>query len=102
VGATARTRIFASVAKDWVDLKIVDASAPGRIVEESVGAKGKRLTIGTYALEPAGDRATHVSYETYDEVAPPTERIMHPVQRPWLRKVNAKALERLKENLEGG
>ena len=26
---------------------------------------------------------------------------MHPVQRPWLRRVSTRALRRLKENLEG-
>jgi len=27
--------------------------------------------------------------------------VMHPVQRPWLRRVSTRALRRLKENLEG-
>jgi hypothetical protein len=102
VGAKARTRIHASVAKDWVDLKIVETATPDRIVEHSEGAHGKRLTVGVYALAPADGGATRVEYETYDEQAPRTERLMHPVQRPWVKRVNAKALQRLKENLERG
>jgi uncharacterized protein YndB with AHSA1/START domain len=101
VGAKARTRIHASVAKDWVEMEIVETKTPTRIREHSVGAKGKRLTIGEWRLAPA-DGGTRVEYETYDETAPPTERVMHPVQRPWLRRVNAKALERLKAELESG
>jgi polyketide cyclase/dehydrase/lipid transport protein len=100
VGAKARTRIHASVAKDWVDLEIVETTTPDRIVEHAEGARGKRLTVGVYALAPVGGGATRVEYETHDEQAPRTERVMHPLQRPWVKRVNAKALQRLKENLE--
>lgn len=101
VGAKARTRVHTSVAKDWVDLTIVETTTPERIVEHATGAKGKRLSVTTYALEPADGEGTRVALETHDSKAPRSERVMHPVQRPWLRKVNRKALRRLKENLEG-
>ena len=101
VGAKARTRVHTSVAKDWIDVEVVEANTPERVVEHVSGAKGKRLSITTYALSPADSGGTRVEIEAYDEKAPRTERVMHPVQRPWLRKVNAKALRRLKENLEG-
>jgi hypothetical protein len=101
VGAKARTRIDTSVGKDWVDLQIVDTTAPDRIVEHSEGARGKRLTIGVYALAAADGGATRVQYETYDERAPRSERVMYPAQRPWVKRVNGRALRRLKERLEG-
>ena len=79
----------------------MEAKTPERVVEHASGAKGKRLSITTYALSPAESGGTRVEIEAYDEKSPRTERVMHPVQRPWLRKVNAKALRRLKDNLEG-
>jgi len=56
--------------------------------------------VTTYALQPAEGGSTRVELETWDEKAPRTERVMHPVQRPWLRRVSTRALRRLKENLE--
>jgi len=101
VGAKARTRVHTSASnRDWVDVEVIEAKTPERIVEHATGARGKRLTVTTYALQPAEGGSTRVELETWDEKAPRTERVMHPVQRPWLRRVSTRALRRLKENLE--
>jgi len=103
VGAKARTRVHTSASnRDWVDVEVVESKTPERIVEHATGARGKRLSVTTYALSPAEGGGTRVELETYDEQAPRTEKVMHPVQRPWLRRVNRKALRRLREALEGG
>ena len=39
--------------RDWVDVELVETKAPERIVEHATGARGKRLTVTTYALQPA-------------------------------------------------
>ena len=54
VGAKARTRVHTSASnRDWVDVEVVETKAPERIVEHATGARGKRLTVTTYALQPA-------------------------------------------------
>jgi len=101
VGAKARTRVHTSASnRDWVDVEVVEAKTPERIVEHATGARGKRLTVTTYALQPAEGGSTRVELATWYEKAPRTERVMHPVQRPWLRRVSTRALRRLKEKLE--
>ena len=54
VGAKARTRVHTSASnRDWVDVELVETKTPERIVEHATGARGKRLTVTTYALQPA-------------------------------------------------
>lgn len=99
VGAKARMRANLPGPKDWVDMEVIDAKAPERIVEEAVGAKGKRRTRGTYTLAEGPDGGTLVHFELRYVQAPPVERLLSPVLHAWLRRANQKAMDRLRATL---
>lgn len=99
VGARLRANVVALGRKQPIDLEVYEADAPTRIVERTVAAGGKRVTRGTYRLEPAGDDATKVSFEIAWEKTPLGDRIAGPMIRPLLRKMNQQAMDRLAEQL---
>lgn len=101
VGARLRANVVALGRKQPIDLEVHEARAPVRIVERTVAANGKRVTRGTYRLEPAGDDATKVSFEIAWEKTPLADRLAAPVIRPVLRKMNQRAMDRLAEQLAG-
>jgi uncharacterized protein YndB with AHSA1/START domain len=99
VGSKARVRANAPGKKQWTEITVVDAEPPRRIVERSVGAGGRRMTQGTYELEPEGVDRTRVNFTFEYLEAPAPERIMAPLLRLWLRHGNQKAMDRLAEIL---
>ena len=73
-----------------------------RTVEEGRGGKdGRRRTRGTYALAEEPDGGTRVCFTNEFEPAGMVERFQAPIARAYLRRQNARALERLKGILEG-
>jgi polyketide cyclase/dehydrase/lipid transport protein len=100
VGAKANVRVKASSDRDWTDIELVETERPRRLVEESVGgSKAGRRARGTYTLEPLENGGTRVSFEyAYLEI-PFGERIMGPVNRAYLKRVNGRSLKRLAEQL---
>jgi hypothetical protein len=62
VGAKARMRAPLPGPKDWLELEVLESVAPVRTVEETVGAKGRRRTRGTYTLEEAPDGGTLIRF----------------------------------------
>ena len=100
VGAKANVRVKATVEKDWTDVKIVEADAGRRLVEETIGGPGAgRRTRGTYLLEPLPDEGTRISFELEMVEMPRSERLMGPLNRAYIKRVNRKAMRRLKERL---
>ena len=102
VGARARVRAATPGPADWIDVEIVEVEAPTRIVERTVGAKGRRRTRGTWTLRTAGEGATTVTFTIVTESAPLAERLLAPLSRSWLRRGNQRALERLRDRLAPG
>jgi hypothetical protein len=99
VGARARARTNTPMSQDWTDIELVVADRPRRIVEEDRGAKGRRLVRGTYRLEKLPDGGTRVSFEL-DTVEPTKfEKLLGPINGPFLRRANGKALTRLAKQL---
>jgi hypothetical protein len=85
-----------------MEITVVE-STPDRIVEHGRSGKDmRRRTKGIYSLEPAGAAATIVSFTNEIEPAGPADRLLGPVMRAYLRRQNARALERLKGLLENG
>jgi hypothetical protein len=80
---------------------VIEAERPVRTVEETVGAGGRRRTRGTYRLEPIETGRPKVRFEIAPIAVPRSERPLWPLSRAWLRRQNAKSLERLRERLEG-
>jgi hypothetical protein len=84
----------------WMEITPVESNLD-RIVEEGrSGRGGRRHTKGIYTLEPRNG-STVVSFTNEIEPAGIGDRIAAPLIRSYLRKQNGRALQRLKEQLEG-
>ena len=84
----------------WMEITPVE-STPDRIVEEGrSGRGGRRHTKGIYELTPRNG-STVVSFTNEIDPAGVGDRLAAPLIRAYLRKQNGRALERLKEQLEG-
>jgi hypothetical protein len=69
-------------------------------VEESRGgSRGKRRLRGTYLLEKRPGGGTKVTFELDFLELPTGERLMGPLNRAYVRRVNGKAMKRLAEQL---
>jgi hypothetical protein len=95
VGSKARVHASAGGRTDTVDIEVIDAERPARIVERNVGAGGKRVATGTYTLSELPGGGTHVVFEYAWQQIPLSERVMSPVVRGVLRRANERAMERL-------
>src|SRR5204862_6849023 len=64
--AAARFLMRAPLAKEYVELAIVDYDRPRRIVEEAhVGRRGRNQSIAVYEFEHESAGLTHVELTTY-------------------------------------
>jgi hypothetical protein len=99
VGARGRARADTPMSQDWTEFEMVVADAPERIVEDGVGAGGKRHTQGTYTLEQLGGERTKVSFEFAWLETSRAERLIPPMTRAFMHRVNAKSLRRLAKAL---
>jgi hypothetical protein len=101
VGASVTMRVRAPGRSEEVELTVIEAEPPVRTVEETVGAGGRRRTRGTYTLAAIDADRTEVRFEIEPLEVPRSERPLWPLSRAWLRRQNARSLERLREQLEG-
>lgn len=95
VGARGKARANTPMSQDWTEFEILEAEEPRRIVEQGVGAGGKRRTRGTYRLRELPGGGTGVSFELEWLEASRAERLLPPLTRAFIRRPNAKALRRL-------
>ena len=100
VGASVAMRVRAPGRTEEVELTVIDAEPPVRTVEETVGAGGRRRTRGTYTLAEVDPDHTKVRFAIDPLEVPRSERPLWPLSRAWLRRQNARSLERLREQLE--
>jgi hypothetical protein len=101
VGASVTMTVRAPGRSEEVELTVIDAEPPVRTVEETVGAGGRRRTRGTYTLDAIDADHTEVRFRIDPLEVPRSERPLWPLSRAWLRRQNARSLERLREQLEG-
>jgi hypothetical protein len=99
VGSKATVNSAVGGRKERVDIEVVSAAAPARIVERNVSAKGRRVATGTYELADLPGGGTRVAFTYAWEQAPAADRALAPLVRAILRRGNQKAMERLKEQL---
>ena len=102
VGARARARVNAPSSREWTEFEIVEAEPDRRIVEDGVGAAGKRRTRGTYRLQELGEGKTRVSFELAWHEVPRIERLAPPLVRAFARRSNGRAMRRLARQLSQG
>ena len=99
-GASVTMTVRAPGRSEEVELTVIDAEPPVRTVEETVGAGGRRRTRGTYTLAEVDPDHTEVRFAIDPLEVPRSERPLWPLSRAWLRRQNARSLERLREQLE--
>ncbi len=95
VGAKARVRTRALGMTDIVEIEVVEAEAPTKIVEINVAAKAKRTGQGTYTLAPLPSGGTRIAFEYQWIVAPRFDRLTKPIARAYIRRNNTTAMRRL-------
>ena len=101
VGAKAEARVNTTMSQDWFEFEVIEAEAPGRIVERGVSSGGKRKTQGAYRLEGLPDGGTRIEFELAFHQLPRSERLVPPLTRAFAKRVNAKAMRRLTKQLGG-
>ena len=99
IGARARVRVRAAGRIDVVDIEVVSAEPPARIVERNVGANGRRHGSGTYTLEELAGGGTRIVFEYAWHQAPLGERLVAPLTRAVMRRGNERSMRRLAEQL---
>jgi uncharacterized protein YndB with AHSA1/START domain len=95
VGSKARVHVRALGVSDTVDIEVVDAAAPERIVERNTASRAGRVGQGTYMLEPLPSGGTRISFEYRWIHAPVADRLTAPLTRAYLRRANETAMQRL-------
>jgi hypothetical protein len=99
VGAGARMRLKKPGPADWLDMKVVAGERPKTTIEESVSAKGRRRTRGTYTLAEAPCGGTRMTFRLEWLEAPLGDRLATPLTRAIAGRSNAKSLRRLADLL---
>lgn len=99
VGSKARVKASAAGRTDTIDIEVVSAQRPVRIVECNTGAGGRRVANGTYTLEELESGGTRINFEYSWQRAPLSERLMSPLIRSVLRRANEQSMRRLREQL---
>jgi hypothetical protein len=99
IGSKARVRTKVANRTDVIDIEVIAAEAPATIVEKNIGAQGRRIATGTYALQELPSGGTQIEFEYRWKQAPLTERLTAPLVRAVVRRANEQALSRLAEQL---
>jgi carbon monoxide dehydrogenase subunit G len=99
VGSKAKVKVNAGGRTDAVEIEVVEAERPTRIVERNVGAGGHRVANGTYLLAGLPSGGTRITFEYAWQKAPLTERLAAPLVRGILRRGNERAMQRLADQL---
>jgi carbon monoxide dehydrogenase subunit G len=99
VGSKATVTVKAAGRSESVDIEVIAAERPSTIVEQNVGAGGRRIATGTYTLADLPDGGTRIAFEYAWQRAPFSERLAAPLIRTILRRGNERAMARLAEQL---
>ncbi len=99
VGSRVQVHSTAGGRREPVDIEVIAAAAPERIVERNVSAGGKRVGLGTYELTELPAGGTRVAFTYAWEQAPFVDRALAPLVRALLRRGNERAMARLAEQL---
>jgi hypothetical protein len=100
IGSKAKVRATLGARSETVEIEVIAAERPRQIVEQNVGAGGRRVATGTYTLEDTPDGETLITFEYDWKQAPLAERAAAPLVRAMLTSANKRALARLAEQLQ--
>jgi len=99
VGSKATVTVKAAGRSEKVDIEVIAAERPSKIVEQNVGAAGRRIATGTYTLEDLPNGGTGITFEYAWKQAPLSERVAAPFVRAYLARGNRRAMARLADEL---
>jgi Polyketide cyclase / dehydrase and lipid transport len=99
IGSKAHVHSKAGGRKEPVDIEVIDAEVPSKIVERNISAKGKRVGNGTYELAELPGGGTKITFTYAWQQAPLPDRALAPIVRSILRRGNEKAMARLAQQL---
>jgi hypothetical protein len=99
IGAKAKVTATLGGRSEPVEIEVVAANRPTTIVEQNVGARGRRIATGTYTLDALPSGGTRIAFEYAWKQAPLSERLAAPLVRAILTAANKRALARLTEQL---
>src|SRR5262245_25987543 len=103
VGAKVRFKVKNGGHHPWGEIEVLEAKRPRLSMEEGHGGKdGRRPSRGTYRLIPRADGGTDVQF-TFELLEPVTtgDKVQMALGgRAYLKRLNQKAMNRLKEILE--
>jgi hypothetical protein len=99
IGAKAKVRATLGGRSEPVEIEVIAAERPKTIVEQNVGAGGRRIATGTYTLEQLPNGETRIAFEYAWKQAPLSERLAAPLVRAILTAANKRAMARLAEHL---
>jgi hypothetical protein len=95
IGSKAQVTSKFGGMTDEAEIEVFEAE-PGRMIRErTLGAKGKRVSHGTYTLSDLPGGGTHIEFEFALQKVPAMERPLVPLMRKMVRKGNQRAMERL-------
>ena len=97
IGSKAKVRVSAAGRADTIEIEVIAAQPPARIVERNVGAGGRRVANGTYVLSGIAGGGTRIEFEYAWQRAPLSERLASPLVRWFMRRANQEAMRRLAE-----
>ena len=102
-GDAKRVRVRAKMPgpADWLDIETLVGRAPGR--RRSSGRRARRASgspTGRTRSAPLAPSSTEVAFELRIETMPRREKVLAPLVKPYLQRVNDKAMKRLKEHAE--
>src|SRR3954468_9987698 len=97
LGAAARFILKAPLAKEYVEIAIVECDRPRRIVEEArVGRRGRNRSVAVYEFAEEAAGLTEVELTTYSEPATVFDRLRQVGAAGWIKRNTKTALERLR------
>ncbi|MFF2963273.1 SRPBCC family protein [Streptomyces sp. NPDC057963] len=99
IGSCATVTAMLGGTKTDVTIEVVKADPLRRIVERNVSAAGRRLTYGTYTIEPLRTGGSQVSFTYAWARAPLADRLLTPVVRATMRRANRTVMRRLATEL---
>lgn len=94
-----RVTVDAAGRTDTIEIEVICAERPAKIVEQNTGARGRRIATGTYTLDQLPSAGTRITFEYAWRQAPLGERLASPLVRRLLRRGNERAMKRLAEQL---
>lgn len=99
IGSKATVNAAMMGRREVIEIEVVDAERPAKIVERNTGADGGRIANGTYLLEELPGGGTRIVFEYSWQRVPQAERRTAPLVRWMLRRGNQRSLQRLSEQL---